>query len=56
MLTEIALKEVLKRHGFIHAGHDDIYYPPFQASAAHSAWSNWGRNSKISSLTKVDYE
>ncbi len=51
-----SLKTILKANGYDAASADDVYYPPYQVSAACSAWTNWGRNSKVPSLTQVEYE
>lgn len=51
-----SLKEILRNNGYEAAAADDVYYPSYQAAAAHSAWSNWGKNSKVPSLTQVEYE
>ena len=51
-----ALKSMLKGHGYNAASAEDVYYPPYQAAAAHSAWTNWGPKSLVPMLTQVEYE
>jgi len=50
------LKEILDRNGYPHARDGLDKLTTYHENIAITAWNNWGRNSKITSLIQVDLE